>query len=283
LTLITSSREQDEARTLFQFIRQHRRLTILSGAGCSTASGIPEYRDDDGRWKHKQPMQFQDFVGDMRNRQRYWAQSFVGWQRIANAKPNPAHIAIARLEDSGHINCVITQNVDNLHRAAGSKNVIDLHGVLHRIRCLGCDKAKSRKEFQESLGRANPHWNATLSAVAPDGDARISGDDFASFVVPGCDECDGILKPDVVFFGEPVAAGKVAAAREELDRSSALLIVGSSLMVFSGYRFAREANSANIPVAIVNRGITRADQLASIKLSADCADVLARTVDLLAA
>ena len=228
-------------------------------------------------------MQFQDFVGDVRNRQRYWAQSFVGWQRIANAKPNPAHFAIARLEDSGHINCVITQNVDNLHRAAGSKNVIDLHGVLHRIRCLGCDKAMSRKEFQESLGHSNPQWKATLSAIAPDGDARISRDDFASFVVPGCDECDGILKPDVVFFGEPVPAGKVSAAREELDRSSALLIVGSSLMVFSGYRFVREASSANIPVAIVNRGVTRADQLASIKLSADCADVLSRTADLLAA
>ena len=279
----TTPNELDEAESLSRFIRRHPRLTILSGAGCSTASGIPEYRDDDGNWKHRQPMQFVDFVSDAKNRQRYWAQSFSGWQRISKAKPNPAHIAIARLEKKGHIQCVITQNVDNLHRKAGSKKVINLHGVLHRIRCLDCNTVQSRQNFQSSLRRENPDWDATVSAITPDGDARISRRDFSSFAVPTCSACGGVVKPDVVFFGESVPGDKVSDARRQLRQSDALLVVGSSLMVFSGYRFARDASEAGIPIAIVNRGVTRADQLALIKLSGNCAEVLAQTTELLAA
>jgi NAD-dependent SIR2 family protein deacetylase len=271
----------NDARSLADFITAHPRLTILSGAGCSTASGIPEYRDDDGNWKHRQPMLFQDFVADSGKRQRYWAQSFSGWQRIAAAKPNAAHHAIATLENTGYVNCVITQNVDNLHRVAGSRNIIDLHGVLHTIRCLDCATSQSRYDFQEQLRRGNPQWTAKVSSIAPDGDAKVSRTDLTTFVVPDCSVCGGVLKPDVVFFGESVPVVKVAAARQHLSHSDALVVVGSSLMVFSGFRFARDARAAGIPVAILNRGATRADDLATLKLSGACAETLAETVAIL--
>jgi NAD-dependent SIR2 family protein deacetylase len=271
------------ATNLSRFIRENPRLTILSGAGCSTASGIPDYRDDLGKWKHRQPMQFSDFVNNANNRRRYWAQSFAGWSRIANAKPNRAHLAIARLEKLGFVNCVVTQNVDDLHKSAGSRRVIDLHGILHRIRCLQCDATETRKSFQQKLREENPHWDTKISAIAPDGDAKLSRKDFATFNVPGCALCKGILKPDVVFFGEPVPGDRVSDAQQYLQQSDALLVVGSSLMVFSGYRFARSACASGKPIAIVNRGTTRADDLATCKITDDCADVLSQTVDILAA
>lgn len=267
---------------LSRFIRKHPRLTILSGAGCSTASGIPDYRDDLGNWKHRQPMQFSDFVADAGNRRRYWAQSFAGWSRIASAKPNRAHLAIARLEKLGFVTCVVTQNVDDLHKTAGSERVIDLHGILRKIRCLKCDSTQPRKQFQQELRDANPGWDACISGIAPDGDAKLSREDFAAFNVPDCTRCGGILKPDVVFFGESVPAERVANAQQYLQQSDALLVVGSSLMVFSGYRFARSANENRKPIAIVNRGTTRADDLATYKMTGDCADVLSQTVDILA-
>jgi NAD-dependent SIR2 family protein deacetylase len=272
-----------DAASLARFITAHPRLTLLSGAGCSTASGIPEYRDDDGNWKYRKPMLIQDFVGDLHNRQRYWAQSFSGWQRISVAIPNAAHHAIATLEEQGYVKCVVTQNVDNLHRAAGSKNVIDLHGVLHNIRCLDCRSGWSRHDFQEELRQRNPEWTAQPASVAPDGDARLSRDDFATFVVPDCYACGGVLKPDVVFFGESVPAGKVSAVREQLSGSDALLVVGSSLMVFSGFRFARDAKAAGLPIVILNRGATRADDIATLRLRGNCADSLAGAVAILAA
>jgi len=256
---------------------------VLSGAGLSTASGIPDYRDDAGKWKHRRPMLYQDFVGERYNRQRYWAQSFSGWQRIATARPNAAHQAIAALEREGHISCVVTQNVDNLHRQAGSTNVIDLHGVLHSVRCLDCGVSQSRHDFQQQLRHSNPDWTAEEASVAPDGDATIRHADFTSFSVPDCKGCGGMMKPDVVFFGESVPAARVAAASEQLSRSAALLVVGSSLMVFSGFRFVRDACAAGTPVAIVNRGTTRADDLATLKLSGNCAETLAETAAMLAA
>lgn len=270
------------AANLSRFIRKYPRLTILSGAGCSTASGIPDYRDDLGEWKHRQPMQFSDFVADAGKRRRYWAQSFAGWSRIARAKPNRAHLAIARLEQLGFVTCVITQNVDDLHKTAGSQRVIDLHGILRRIRCMTCDSTEQRKNFQQKLRDANPDWDAKISAVAPDGDTKLSREDFKSFNVPDCATCGGILKPDVVFFGEPVPGDRVTDAQQYLKQSDALLVVGSSLMVFSGYRFARSATEHGKPVVIVNRGATRADDLATYKMTGDCADVLSRTVSLLA-
>ena len=272
-----------ETESLVGFIREHSRLIVLTGAGCSTDSGIPEYRDDDGNWKHQPPMQFAEFVNDEGKRRRYWAQSFAGWHRISNAKPNAAHRAIAELERCGHVSCVITQNVDNLHKAAGSQNVIDLHGVLQRIRCLDCDATDSRYTYQCRLQDCNPEWSASITAIAPDGDARISVDDLRSFDVPGCLNCGGIIKPDVVFFGEPVPELRSRTARRFLEQSDALIVVGSSLMVFSGYRFARIASEAGLPIAIVNRGTTRADDLATHKLTANCAELLPQAVSRLAA
>ena len=279
----TATARAGETESLVGFLREHSRLTVLTGAGCSTESGIPEYRDDDGNWMHRQPMQFADFVKYASKRRRYWAQSFAGWHRISNAKPNEAHRAIAKLEQCGIVSCVITQNVDNLHRAAGSRNVIDLHGVLRRIRCLDCGATDSRHAFQARLQESNPGWNTGIAAIAPDGDARISVGNLRSFKVPGCCCCGGIVKPHVVFFGEPVPELRVSKANAFLRQSDALLVVGSSLMVFSGYRFARIASEAGKPIAIVNRGITRADDLATHKFTANCAELLSQSVARLAA
>ncbi len=267
-----------DARDLVDFMRAHSRVAVLTGAGCSTDSGIPEYRDDDGNWKHRQPMQFAQFVNDETMRRRYWAQSLAGWERISNAKPNAAHHALAELEHAGYVSSVITQNVDNLHRAAGSRSVIDLHGVLQHIRCLDCGAQDSRSEYQGRLKDLNPDWRATATAIAPDGDARISADDFRSFNVPGCNDCGGVVKPDVVFFGEAIPEARATRAQRILEESSALLVVGSSLMVFSGYRFARLANDTGKPIAIVNRGATRADGLATVKMTTNCAELLPRVV-----
>lgn len=273
--------ESDPAASLAQFMQQHPPLTVLSGAGCSTASGIPDYRDDEGNWKQQKPMLYQEFVNRADSRQRYWARSFSGWQKFAAATPNAAHAALAKLEAGGFVECVVTQNVDNLHRTAGSTNVIDLHGALRRVRCLTCGNVSSRRELQLRLEQENPHWQAQVSAIAPDGDAQVSRRDYADFIVPACSHCDGILKPDVVFFGEPIPAERIRRARRQMKNSTALLIVGSSLMVFSGYRFAREANEAHMPIAILNRGATRADTLAKIRLVGECADILSRAVEIL--
>jgi len=268
---------------LVEFVRQRKNITVLSGAGCSTGSGIPDYRDEDGNWKNAQPVQFGDFVKSPAVRKRYWARSFAGWRRISKARPNAAHAALAKLEQSGHVQSLITQNVDSLHRMAGSRMVIDLHGVLHETRCLHCDTEGKRSDWQAILEENNPGWTPQVAAYTPDGDAELSDSDYLEFNVPDCPVCGGIIKPDVVFFGESVPAKKVNAATERLERSDALLVVGSSLMVFSGYRFAHLANAAKIPVVIINRGRTRADDIAVHKLSSDCAEVLPRLVDGLAA
>lgn len=256
-----------------EFLRRRKNIAVLSGAGCSTGSGIPDYRDQEGNWKNTQPVQYKDFVASNRIRERYWARSFAGWRRITAARPNAAHNALARLEQTGHVQSLITQNVDNLHRMAGSRIVIDLHGVLHKTRCLNCELIGERSDWQARLEACNPGWSPRLSAYAPDGDAELLASDYQDFEVPGCPACGGIVKPDVVFFGEPVPAARVTEATERLEQSNALLVVGSSLMVFSGYRFARLANAADIPVLIINRGRTRADDIAAHKLSQDCAAV----------
>ncbi len=268
---------------LTDFLAQHRRVTVLSGAGCSTASGIPEYRDDDGEWKHARPVQFQDFIASPDVRQRYWARSFAGWQNVGRAQPNRTHTALARLEDQGFVTALITQNVDNLHRAAGSRNVIDLHGVLRVVLCLQCNRRLDRDDMQARLASANPGWAAEVSGIAPDGDAHVQAAGVAGFVVPPCENCGGMLKPDVVFFGENVPRERVEQSYAALAESDALLVVGSSLMVFSGFRFVREAHAAGKPVAIVNRGRTRGDNLATVKLEADCGEVLGRASEQLAA
>ena len=273
----------EDTANLISLITKHRRLTVLSGAGCSTGSGIPDYRDDDGEWKHARPVQFQDFVRSQEVRQRYWARSFVGWPRIATARPNAAHRALAFLESRGFVHQLITQNVDELHRKAGSEKVVDLHGVLSRVRCLGCGNITDRHALQRDFEAMNPNWSAKASRIKPDGDAQVSDAAAREFSIPSCECCGGILKPDVVFFGENVPRQRVKDCASEIKRSDALLVVGSSLMVYSGFRFARLAHQANIPIIIVNRGKTRADDLANRRFSNDCAGLLADAAAALAA
>lgn len=259
---------------LGRFAAAHRTLFVLTGAGISTGSGIPDYRDADGAWKRVPPVTLQAFTADAATRRRYWARSLAGWAPFAAARPNAAHHALARLQDAGRVGMLLTQNVDGLHQRAGSTGVIDLHGRLDQVICLGCGACHPRAEFQMSLLRRNPGWGRHMAAVAPDGDADLEGVDFAAFDVPDCSACGGMLKPDVVFFGQSVPRARVEAATAGLHASDAMLVVGSSLMVWSGFRFARMAAAAGIPLAILNHGRTRADDLATLKVQADCTRVL---------
>ncbi|WP_284944322.1 NAD-dependent protein deacetylase [Acidisoma cladoniae] len=260
---------------LEDFVGRHRRLFILTGAGCSTGSGIPDYRDADGHWKRPQPVMFQAFMGSPATRQRYWARSLVGWQHFGGAVPNETHRALARLEEAGKSELLVTQNVDRLHQAAGSIGVVDLHGTLDRVRCMGCERRTPREALQMQLLRLNPGWIDSEAARAPDGDADLIHTDFSSFIVPPCGECGGILKPDVVFFGESVPMDRVIAASHALKAADAMLVVGSSLMVYSGFRFVQAAVQAGKPVAVVNLGRTRADAILTLKVEQPCADALA--------
>ncbi|WP_374499650.1 NAD-dependent protein deacetylase [Pseudoxanthomonas sp.] len=259
---------------LEDFIAAHRRLFVLTGAGCSTGSGIPDYRDEQGAWKRTPPVTYQAFVGDGITRRRYWARSLVGWPRIAQAQPNAAHRALAALEAQGRCSQLLTQNVDGLHQAAGSSAVIDLHGRLDAVVCLGCGASSSRADVQRRLAEANPAWAGLAAGAAPDGDADLEDRDFATFQVPACDACGGMLKPDVVFFGENVPRARVDAAMARLAQADGMLVVGSSLMVYSGLRFVHAAVRAQIPVAAVNLGRTRADDLLRFRMAAPCGDAL---------
>ena len=265
-------------RSLKAFLEQSDSLVVLSGAGVSTGSGIPDYRDRNGDWKHSQPIQFGEFMGSESARRRYWARSYIGWQRFSGAEPNPAHHALARLEDGGKVDTVITQNVDRLHSAAGNRNVIDLHGDLSKVRCMSCDRVTERRHYQAALEWVNPGWTAEAKHYRADGDAELVDNAEADFEVPGCELCNGIQKPDVVMFGENVPQQRVAEAMGAVDRADGLLVVGSSLMVFSGFRFARRAGELGKPVAIVNRGRTRADDIAGLKVEDDCSQVLPAAV-----
>jgi len=255
-----------EITPLVEFVRRHPRLLVLTGAGCSTQAGIPDYRDADGAWKRSAPMRFQLFVGDDVARRRYWARSMVGWRTMAHARPTSAHHALARLEAVGHVRLLVTQNVDGLHNRAGSNRVIDLHGRIDTVCCLDCGQRTGRRDLQDDLLHRNPSW-ATLDALsAPDGDADLEGLEFAQFDVPACSACGGMLKPDVVFFGENVPRDRVADVRSALAESDAVLVAGSSLMVYSGFRFVEDAVAVGKPVATVNMGRTRADPLLALKL-----------------
>lgn len=259
---------------LREFLGCHHRLFVLTGAGCSTSSGIPDYRDLEGGWKRPQPVTYQAFTGEAATRRRYWARSLAGWPRFAAARPNPAHRALAALEAAGRIEALVTQNVDGLHQQAGSKAVVDLHGRLDRVVCLGCGVGMPRARFQDALLACNPGWERHVADIAPDGDADLEGVDFSAFDVPECAACGGMLKPDVVFYGESVPRARVEAAVTHLHRSDAMLVVGSSLMVYSGFRFARMASEAGIPLAALNLGRTRADDLLALKIEADCVPAL---------
>ena len=259
---------------LQQFIRQNPRLLVLTGAGISTASGIPDYRDEKGAWKLQQPMTFAEFTGSHRARQRYWARSALGWPRFDRAQPNEAHQALAELEGLGFIKTLITQNVDRLHHLAGHKKVIGLHGLLHEVACLDCGAITHRQQMQQALIKANPALTDIQVREAPDGDAQLEYFDFASMVIPKCKRCDGVLKPNVVFFGENVPRLRVELSLQALQRADALLVVGSSLQVFSGYRFVRNAVKQGKPVAAINLGETRADDLFQFQIRKHCGPVL---------
>jgi NAD-dependent SIR2 family protein deacetylase len=259
---------------LADFISRHERLFVLAGAGLSTASGIPDYRDSRGEWKHSKPMDYRDFVARHDSRQRYWARSCIGWPRFGRAQPNPAHRGLARLEQLGRVAVTVTQNVDGLERRAGSRRVIELHGNLDSVGCLACEATDARENMQRRLLAANPELGYLAADIAPDGDAVLETFDSGDLRVPACRACGGILKPRVVFFGEAVPAERVAAAFDALRRADAVLVLGSSLMVYSGFRFVREAARRGLPIAAVNRGVTRADELLDLKLEADCGAAL---------
>ncbi len=252
------------------------RTTVLSGAGLSTESGIPDYRGPQGVLHARKPMSYREFVQSAENRRRYWARSSLGWTRVRDARPNAGHLALARMEEHGFLAGVITQNVDRLHHAAGSRRVIELHGALAEVRCLDCGREEPRDHLQGRLEAANAGWRPSEAEAAPDGDAEVSADAVASFSVPACLACGGTLKPDVVFFGENVPAPRVEAAMQLLDEAELLLVVGSSLTVFSGFRFAQRAAARRIPIAIVNQGPTRADDLAALHIQERTGEALPR-------
>ncbi|MBS1820152.1 MAG: NAD-dependent protein deacetylase [Acidobacteria bacterium] len=261
---------------LAAFLARHPRLFVLTGAGCSTDSGIPDYRDGDGEWKRARPVMYQDFVSSEYTRKRYWGRSLVGFRRMGRAVPNDAHLALAALEQQGHVLQLVTQNVDGLHQAAGSRDVIDLHGRIDTVRCLGCERRSTREALQHELIRRNPAFAALDAGDAPDGDADLEHRAFETFDVPACPTCGGLLKPDVVFFGEGVPSGRVERAMHAVDTADAMLVVGSSLMVYSGFRFAKAAAERGKPIAAVNLGRTRADHLLALKVSDNCGSVLRR-------
>jgi NAD-dependent SIR2 family protein deacetylase len=263
---------------LHRWIAGRRRVFALTGAGCSTGSGIPDYRDEEGAWKRRPPVMIQAFRTEPAVYRRYWARAFAGWTRFAAAGPGCAHRAFAAWEASGALWRLVTQNVDGLHQRAGSRAVIDLHGRLDEVVCLGCGDRQARAALQTAMAEANAGWDA-VSAPAPDGDADIDPAVVEAFAPPRCTRCDGLLKPDVVFFGENVPLPRYQAARDALADADGLLVAGSSLMVYSGFRFVRQAHEAGLPIAIVNRGRTRGDDFAGLKVEADVGTALAGAIE----
>lgn len=276
-TPLHAQTEEQAAEQLVHFIRCYPRLLVLTGAGVSTDSGIPDYRDQDGAWKRRQPVQHQDFMTRPEIRQRYWGRSLIGWPVMRNAEPNPAHWHLSELERRGHIAALVTQNVDGLHQRAGSQQVVDLHGRADQVICMSCAYRCDRHQVHERSGELNPRFTGFSAATAPDGDADLELD-FTQFQVADCPRCQGILKPDVVFFGDNVPRTRVAAALESLRASDGLLVIGSSLMVYSGFRFCRYAREWDKPIATLNSGRTRADTLDTLKLNARIGPTLETTL-----
>lgn len=254
---------------------------MLTGAGCSTESGIPDYRGPGTRRRAHNPIRMSAFLRDEASRRKYWARSFVGFVKVARARPNSAHHAAAELEARGRVSGLITQNVDSLHERAGSRNVVELHGSLRQVRCLDCGARQERASLQRDLERANPSFSARVLELAPDGDAEVADADVAAFQSPACAACGGVLKPDVVFFGESVPRERVDRARAMVRSASALVVVGSSLTVFSGYRFVKQAAEEGKPIAIVNLTETRGDRLSSLVVRRRAGAILPHWVSLL--
>ncbi|WP_405008994.1 NAD-dependent protein deacetylase [Kitasatospora sp. NBC_01539] len=244
-----------------------RGVAVLSGAGLSTESGIPDYRGATGSRRRQPPMTYQDFVSSEEGRRRYWARSHAGWRTIARAEPNAGHRAVEELRRSGHVTAVITQNVDGLHRAAGTPDAVELHGGLDRVICLGCGRTSPREDLDVRLSALNGAARDTGARVNPDGDVELPDALVENFRIAPCAACGGILKPDVVFFGESVPKPRVERCFDLVDAARALLVLGSSLTVMSGLRFVRRAARNGTPVAIVNQGATRGDTFAAATVS----------------
>jgi NAD-dependent SIR2 family protein deacetylase len=256
-------------------------VVALTGAGLSTESGIPDYRGPSGAARRATPMTVQTFTGSLAARRRYWARSHVGWRVIARAAPNAGHHAVAQLEAAGLVGAVVTQNVDGLHRAAGSRSLVELHGNLDRVVCLDCGDLSSREELDRRLTASNRGWRASAGAINPDGDVDLTDAAVVSFRVVDCSRCGGVLKPDVVFFGETVPRDRVDRSFELVESAGCLLVLGSSLTVMSGYRFVLRAAKLGVPVAIVNDGTTRGDAQATVKVAARLGVVLPELADYL--
>jgi NAD-dependent SIR2 family protein deacetylase len=259
-----------------------RRLVVLTGAGCSTESGIPDYRGPGTLARARNPIQHREFLTRPEVRTRYWARSLLGWPRFSSARPNAAHQTLAALEREGHVLGLITQNVDRLHHAAGSQRVIELHGALARVRCLDCEAIEPRGEVQERLLALNPGFAERSAELRPDGDAELPLEAVRDFQVAGCTRCDGTLKPDVVFFGDNVPPPTVEAAFALLEEGDALLVVGSSLAIYSGFRFLQRAADRHMPIGLINIGECRGRELVDVRVEARAGEVLPRLAAALA-
>ncbi|KAM7422680.1 hypothetical protein PAMA_010635 [Pampus argenteus] len=272
-----SSTDGPSLELLQDFVSRARRLFVITGAGLSTESGIPDYRSEGvGLYARtdRRPMQHAEFVRSAKSRQRYWARNFVGWPRFSSHQPNSAHTVLQQWEARGRLHWLVTQNVDALHSKAGQKRLTELHGCTHRVICLGCGSISAREELQRRFVSLNPDWTVQGSAVAPDGDVFLEDEQVLHFRVPSCEACGGILKPEVTFFGDTVNKATVQFVHDRLAESDAVLVVGSSLQVYSGYRFVLAASDRKMPVAILNIGSTRADHLAELRVRGRCSEVL---------
>jgi NAD-dependent SIR2 family protein deacetylase len=256
-------------------------VVVLSGAGISTESGIPDYRGETGSLRTHTPMTYGDFVAGESGRQRYWARSHLGWRTIARAAPNDGHRAVAALQARGFLSGVITQNVDGLHQAAGARDVIELHGNLDRVICLSCGTTSAREVLDRRLKEANPDFEAEVTRINPDGDAELPAEAVGTFQLVDCTTCGGILKPDVVFFGENVPRPRVERCYRLIDDANAVLVLGSSLTVMSGFRFVRHAAKSGTPVLIINQGLTRGDPYATRRIDLPLGRALTELTELL--
>ncbi|XP_014607200.1 PREDICTED: NAD-dependent protein deacylase Sirt4 [Polistes canadensis] len=271
--------EEEDVLQLQNFIENNNNICVLTGAGVSTESGIPDYRSAGvGIYakSSRRPVLYKDFCSNEFIRKRYWARNYVGWPRFSTFQPNDTHKTLKNLEEIGKVSCVVTQNVDNLHTKAGNRNVIELHGTAFRVMCLNCDHKIERANFQNILKELNPLLNSHIEMIRPDGDVDLTQEETEGFIVPPCENCGGILKPDIVFFGDNVPRYVVENVKNIVEQSSSLLILGTSLSTFSGYRIVLQALDAKKSIMLVNIGKTRADNDVHIKIEGRCGDVLSK-------